>query len=357
MSASPIPSFDEIRQTAAEWTVRADSGLTEREKVALRLWREADPRHERAFLEYGKLWARLDQPRLGGSQRELQRDLATVLRRKSLRRRVTAGACLCALFAIGLFWQTERTRVDDSDVAGRIVVVKPVRQTFPDGSIIECPAGTRFTMEMDATSRRVFLDAGEAHFQVAKDPSRPFVVRAQGVDIRAVGTAFAVNLAAGTVEVLVTEGRVVVDQVTETNERSPSGRPAALVQAGEHMVVTVDPSEVDESTVSQPQPISSAATAQRLSWRSTRFEFSGAPLSEVIAAINRVSEERDTPHFVLRDPDLGHLRLSGLFRPDDTQAVIRILENGFGLSVTRTEDNCVEVGRGRQRLSNASPDF
>jgi transmembrane sensor len=57
----------------------------------------------------------------------------------------------------------------------------------------------------------VVLERGEAHFQVAKNPARPFVVVARGVEIRAVGTAFSVGLESTRVEVLVTEGQVAVE--------------------------------------------------------------------------------------------------------------------------------------------------
>jgi transmembrane sensor len=41
--------------------------------------------------------------------------------------------------------------------------------------------------------RQVKLDRGEAWFQVAKDPQRPFVVESGPVRVRAVGTAFSVR--------------------------------------------------------------------------------------------------------------------------------------------------------------------
>ena len=54
------------------------------------------------------------------------------------------------------------------------------------------------------------LVRGEAHFVVAADASRPFVVSAGAVSVRAVGTEFVVRYSAREIGVLVTEGRVAV---------------------------------------------------------------------------------------------------------------------------------------------------
>src|SRR3546814_9163491 len=58
--------------------------------------------------------------------------------------------------------------------------------------------------------RRVILRRGEASFEVAHNVQRPFVVSAEGLDVRAVGTAFVVGIEDGGVEVTVEEGVVAV---------------------------------------------------------------------------------------------------------------------------------------------------
>jgi transmembrane sensor len=70
--------------------------------------------------------------------------------------------------------------------------------------------------------------SGEAHFFVEKDPQRPFVVNAAGIDVRAVGTAFNVRIDPAAVEVLVTEGRVRVDPaVPHDDPAAPAVSPRA----------------------------------------------------------------------------------------------------------------------------------
>jgi transmembrane sensor len=82
------------------------------------------------------------------------------------------------------------------------------RLALPDGSRVELKDGSEVVVQYSASERRVKLTGGEAHFTVWKDKTRPFIVNAAGVEVRAVGTAFNVRLEAKSVEVLVTEGRV-----------------------------------------------------------------------------------------------------------------------------------------------------
>jgi len=57
-------------------------------------------------------------------------------------------------------------------------------------------------------------------------------------------------------------------------------------------------------------------------------EFSGAPLSEVVTVLNRYNRTK----FVLGDAELAKVPLSGLFRADDTETFMRMLETGFGIA-------------------------
>src|SRR5581483_9214616 len=86
------------------------------------------------------------------------------------------------------------------------------RQTLADGSVVELNGNTQVQVAYSPAERRVRLVQGEAHFTVAKNKRRPFWVEAQGVSVRAVGTAFNVRLDPQRVDVLVTEGRVPVAQ-------------------------------------------------------------------------------------------------------------------------------------------------
>ena len=92
--------------------------------------------------------------------------------------------------------------------------------TLVDGSVIQLNTDSQIQVNYLGNQRNIVLTAGEAHFDVAKDPQRPFVVSAGEGMVRAVGTAFSVRLDQQAVKVIVTEGKVALassaSQPTET---------------------------------------------------------------------------------------------------------------------------------------------
>ena len=83
-----------------------------------------------------------------------------------------------------------------------------LRRELPDGSVVELKSAAEIAVDYNDAMRNVALLRGAAHFKVAKDLSRPFVVRTGGVEVRAVGTEFTVDLGQTSVEIAVEEGRV-----------------------------------------------------------------------------------------------------------------------------------------------------
>lgn len=80
-----------------------------------------------------------------------------------------------------------------------------------DGSVITINSASilRFPVNFnEATSRNVFLEKGEAYFQVAKNPNKPFIVHANGMDVKVLGTTFNVNTYKKDLRTTLVEGRV-----------------------------------------------------------------------------------------------------------------------------------------------------
>ena len=212
-------------------------------------------------------------------------------------------------------------------------VVMPERQVLADGSRIELKRGAEVRVEYTAAFRRVALVRGEAHFQVVKDAHRPFVVEAGGVAVRAVGTAFAVQLETEQVEVLVTEGRVAVDRTSlelppapgQSDDRIQAPAPAIL-DAGRQMVVAREASTRMKELVAAE--LTASEIDARLSWRVPRLDFTRTPLAEAVPLINRHSRVRVT----LGDSAVGSVRLSGILQADNIETLVRLLEAEHGVT-------------------------
>ncbi|SEB06545.1 FecR family protein [Pedobacter hartonius] len=91
-----------------------------------------------------------------------------------------------------------------------------------DGSIVTLNSGSVLKIQSDfkQNTREVSL-SGEAFFQVAKDPSRPFIVSTGVLRTRVLGTAFNVQAYQNEEELTVTvaEGKVRVDQDAATGKQ------------------------------------------------------------------------------------------------------------------------------------------
>lgn len=326
-SVTPLPP--DIAATAREWVARGDAGLSPTQAAELAAWRAADPRHEQAFARSAATWAALGRPRRTGAAAMLLEEITvTALRRK--RRRIGAVLTLTLLLASSGVWYAQRPQALPASPS-TVVMMVPSRQVLPDGSIVESLAGSEITVDYTGKLRRVTLRKGEAHFKVAPNRERPFVVEAGGIEFRAVGTAFALQLGAQ-VELLVTEGRVAVDRPSTDRSESAPHETLAYVDAGNRLAL-------DRAAARAPVATALAAPEidERLAWRNPRVEFSGTPLHEVTGLINRYNRVR----LVIDDPGLGDVPLSGLFRADDPETFARLLETGFGLSCERRGDEII----------------
>lgn len=327
MNETPSNAEATITALAAEWVVRRDAGLSAPEAAELAAWCAADPRHEAALQRFSAVWRQVDRPRATGAAEAVHAGLQRRARQRRRRRLAAAGAVAALALAatLGLKFRTGATGSPTATVArAQTTLLGPERRALPDGSVAEFPRGTEIAVDFSGTFRRIALPAGEAHFQVAHDPGRPFIVTAGGIAVRAVGTGFAVRVAAEETSVVVTEGRVAVHPVSGATP----GPALAQVGAGESVAVT----RIDAPTSPAIVALSTAELARQLSWRRQRAEFSAVPLADVIATVNRHSRLQ----FVIADATLATTPLSGVFFLDDAEEFAQLLERGFGLVVERS---------------------
>ncbi|HEX6859115.1 MAG TPA: FecR domain-containing protein [Caulobacteraceae bacterium] len=182
-------------------------------------------------------------------------------------------------------------------------------EVLADGSRVEVGAMTGVQVRLTERRREVKLDRGEAFFHVAGDGERPFVVKTPFGAVRAVGTAFNVDVGEDQLCITVTEGAVIVQ---------PAGLFAkpVRVEAGQRLVADADGVQV-------------AASNSPVSWTQGRLEYRDEPLRAVIEDVNRYAEHP----VVLRDPAVGELAYTGTVRLDATGDWARGLPAAFPVAV------------------------
>ena len=280
---------------------------------------------------------------------ELLGEVARRVRVRRARRLALVGGATAVAIGAGVWWTSLAPRAGATIQTIPYVakVALPERRILPDGSAVELKEGAQIDVDYGGAVRRVLLRKGEAHFEVVKS-AQPFIVEAAGVSVRAVGTAFSVQLGSEQVEVLVTEGRVRV---------APSAGAASVSKAGSSTPAEAPAVDLTEFTVAQPlvdagcraiinfsedRPqvgaVTEAEAAELLSWRIANLEFSRTPLPEVIALMNRHAPARQRTRFALAGPGLGDVRLSGFLRTDNCEGLVRLLENQFAILAERSGD-------------------
>lgn len=333
----PIP--DAIAEAAAAWLARRDRGLSPTEQDEYLQWLGADPRHTEAVTQHAAALERMMQlyEWQPGHDSEPNPDLfkpsrsASALRWARAHQFWSAGLAAAAAIVIGfILWSSRPALVQTAEATKSYLHVNE-RLALPDGSRIEMKDGSNVVVQYSETERRVKLTGGEAHFTVWKDKARPFIVDAGGVEVRAVGTAFNVRLGEKAIEVLVTEGRVKVDDsgvgavapnravggVVEGNGPTRDSQ-SLFVSMGERAIVSLD-------AIAEGAPVISAVTAEdisrELAWQAPRLQFNETPLVDAVAEFNRLNRHQ----IVIADPELNSRLIGGTFRPDNVEGFVRML--------------------------------
>jgi len=284
---------DSIDSAAAAWTVRLDrGGLSDEDRQSLERWLQEDERHLGALVRAQAIWTDMDRMAAlhagaGASPVRAPRRHRPALLRWAL----PLAACLLLAVGISAVYLFQHGRF----VSGR----GQVRHiTLADGSTVVLDTDSVIRVRYTAQERGIFLRAGEASFQVAHNTARPFIVHAEDITVRAVGTNFSVGVRDREVHVVVAQGTVEVRRV-----QSALASPPRLVHYDHELL--------DE----QAKPLAVAAlrpaeVERKLAWRRGLLIFDGEDLAAAAAQVNRYAA---TP-VVIDDEALGRRTFVGIFR-------------------------------------------
>ena len=340
------PSNAAIEGAAIAWLTERDDGFSPAREREFAQWLRTDPRHAATVARLEQTLGLLGELPAFRTQLNNAFDRAApivpfppitppaVVRSARRRPRVFAGIGLAAALALGSFlgWHALRP---PATIHYTTTVAGYERARLDDGSTLELNAASAARVQFTAAERRVELTNGEAHFAVAHDTARPFIVNAGGIAVRAVGTAFNVRYTdAGAIEVTVTEGKVRVGQ---SGPASSSAESAPLVSAGQRMVL---PRHAPPPTVEQVDP---AALRAALAWQSRLADFAEAPLADVIARFNT----RSRIQLFIADETLADRRIGGTFALDESEAFVRLLERDGEIIGERRGETEIHLRRAR----------
>jgi transmembrane sensor len=313
------------REEAAGWFARFSHLSVSSE--TLQEWREwrRDPANVAA---YDKVQATWDRARSLAANPKYRDETAGLLQRYPARRARTrrlprelpwalATASVLAL-AVGVaMWIGFQQQPNFSTKVGeqRLVVLA-------DGSHVRLNTDSAIRVRYNPEERRVTLLRGEAFFEAAHNAKQPFIVDADGAQVRAIGTKFDVRRESNAVQVTLLEGKVgVADRV---------GGGATTLIPNQQLTVT-------SRGISPPR---SANAAEASGWTTGRLTFRGVPLQDAIAEVNRYASHR----IVLEGPTaLAQQPLSGVFDTSDTLAFVSAVSGIYDLQAVTTPEGAVRL--------------
>jgi transmembrane sensor len=324
------PEDDAIETAAAEWLLEREEGFTPVRAAQFAAWRMADQRHDAAVVRTERALSLIaEMPAVRGPLESRLAEEVKVVRPAFRWTPVWAAGLAASLaLAAGLWWM-----VSFRGPSTQHYVTAAARQqqvSLVDGSVLNLNVSSEVQVALTPSVRRVTLTAGEAHFDVAHDTSRPFIVSAGGVWVRAVGTAFSVRLGDQGVEVLVTEGKV---EITRDDPRAvPAPAPVApaepaLLVAGERTLIARDSSAAGTKV----ERVSADALQAAVRWHSQVMTFTDLPLRDAVILFNR----RNQQQLVLADAAVGECRIGGTFAADQVEAFVRLLAQDGDVVVER----------------------
>jgi transmembrane sensor len=311
------PPSEKMIHEAANWlTLLHDELSTAADRQAFDAWCEADPRHAMAVERMRVLWGSLDELPAAPARIALKQAFGRS-RSTTSGRTAQAIALLGVLFCgwIGLdhgpVWLADQ----------RTGVGERREVALSDGSRIQLNSHSALDVKFDGQQRVVELLEGEMWVEVAKDALRPFVVRTDQGTATALGTRYLVKREA--------DGSTVVSVLESVVAAKANGGEAVNVAAGGQITLKKG----------RALALQSIGHADPEAWTRGLLKVDDRPLGEVLQAL--AGYRRGLLRY--DEQALQGLRVSGVFRLDDTDAALATLADNLPIKVEHFTDLLIIV--------------
>jgi len=327
---------------ASDWIAKLDRELSSGEKVALQTWFAQDNGNIKLLIEIAKMWDKMD---------DLSR-LSDLFPQEQVKKKSTPWfVAMAASFVVAVLFTLVTSISGFSPFKGEttssLVVMQASYQTnvgeshtinLPDNSKLVLNTNSFVQVKYTDSARLIELQRGEIHIDVAHDKSRPLSVLANGKIIQAVGTAFNVKVNNDLVELIVTDGKVLVakkmnvslnSDIEQISKRLPQN--SMTILHGEKVELDLTSQLLEE--VIKIKPVEIAAS---LSWRRGHLIFRGDSLADVMAEISRYT---DIKFELTDDEQLKSIQVAGVFKTGDVTGLLKVLNQNFDISYEKVSND------------------
>ena len=311
------PGSDCVRAEAAAWLLKRNESVnwTETQQAELDMWIGQSLANRVAFLRLDAAWSSAD--RLAALHPLPEQAPQTRQSNWPIMLRVAAAVIVVAGIGVATarFAAQPPERVFTTPIGGRETI------SFADGSKIELNTDTVLRSRMTTGQRMVWLDKGEAYFQIKHDAAHPFAVMVSGHRVTDLGTSFLIRSDNSHLQVALMEGRARVQSETVL---LPSQ--SALLAPGDVVLASANSMSMEKKS---PDDL-----ANSLAWRRGMLVFHRTTLADVAAEFNRYNRTK----LAVADADVARRTISATLPATDLNAFVRMARNFFGLHVEQSGD-------------------
>tara|TARA_R110002096_G_scaffold435770_1_gene662528 strand:- start:403 stop:1500 length:1098 start_codon:yes stop_codon:yes gene_type:complete len=338
---------------ACAWLARIDSGnLSNAEKAELNKWIRAKELHKIELERLATIWDKIEDADIDVDAADQRGEVNNTTSEQQFENNkyvnkgktrifisVAASLILCISVGLGLHFhniaQFKSTNGKyTTDIGGQQTV------QLADGSKIRLNTDTLVEVNYHDGQRNIHLYKGEAHFDVASDPERPFIVKARKGDVMALGTIFSVRVKNDRVNVIVEEGKVRIRanesierfedeqfEITEEILEESDKNNTVVANAGKNVIFGEQ--EIESIVQEEKETIE-----RKFSWRQGMLAFDDEPLSDVIEEVSRYTSNK----IIIGDPNIRTLRVGGYYPIGKLQAIFDALELNLGLQINKVDE-------------------
>lgn len=305
-----------LEERAARWLIRQEEpDWSPEAQKELDAWLEASLAHQATFwrLSHGWELANAAAPTSPSPRIRIPKPV------------VALAASLALVVLASLFWFTPKWDRPVETIAYATGRGQMSKLRLADGTKIELNTDTSVRVEQSDRSRVVWVDSGEAFFDVAHDQVHPFVVHAGPRNIVVLGTKFNVRREKRAYMVV----SVVEGSVRVANPSASGNLTSAVITRGDRAIVDGSSTLITSDGLDRIE--------HDLAWRTGMISFDQAPLARVVEEFNRYNKVQ----LAVDDPKIASIMIGGTLRAGNTAGFVRLLHEAYGITAERQGDKVI----------------
>lgn len=315
-------------------TKKLSGEISLEEDQSLKKWLDESDENQKVFDSYKATWDEMDRVK-GKSSREIDVEWeklenaidfdedAVQVKERSLFTIFYRSAAALLLIATTIF--SVYKIISSQGTEQLVAQVQTLEVELSEGSKVTVNSNSKlsYPKKFEKNIRQVEL-SGEAFFEVAKDPERPFIINAGDVRVEVLGTSFNVKAYENLeqIEVTVSSGKVAVYPLNNPDEK-------VILVKGQKAIFYKSNAKVESSL---NDDINFA------SWKTKEIIFEDTPMPDVIRVINEIYKS----NLNLVGDQLKECPVTTTFDNQSLESILNVLESTLDLSIEE-KGNSIEI--------------